>query len=101
MSDFEKQIHSMFDHIWDCDINHPVFEDTVGDLMEAVIQCYQNLSSIQSKHGYWTESHEHVYMGNTVKEWTNWYCSECDTPNDKPTYFCPACGADMRGEQDE
>lgn len=45
MSDFEKQIHSMFDHIWDCDINHPVFEDTVGDLMEAVIQCYRNLTS--------------------------------------------------------
>ena len=47
MSDFEKQIHSMFDHIWDCDINHPVFEDTVGDLMEAVIQCYRNITSAQ------------------------------------------------------
>lgn len=47
MSDFEKMIHNMFDHIWDCDINHPVFEDTVGDLMNAVIQCYKNLPSIQ------------------------------------------------------
>lgn len=47
MDNFEKQIHSMFDHIWDCNIDHPVFEDTVGDLMEAVIQCYQNLTSAQ------------------------------------------------------
>ena len=43
MSDFEKQIHAMFDHIWDCDINHPIFEDTVGELMDAVIQCYNIL----------------------------------------------------------
>ena len=45
MSDFEKQIHAMFDHIWDCDINHPIFEDTVGELMNAVIQCYNSLPS--------------------------------------------------------
>ena len=54
------------------------------------------LPPVQPKRGYWTESHEHVYMGNVVKEWTNWYCSECDAPNDKPTDFCPNCGADMR-----
>lgn len=36
---FEKDLHNMFDHIWDCDINHPVFQDTVGDLMEAVLEC--------------------------------------------------------------
>ena len=56
----------------------------------------KNLPPVQPKRGYWTESHEHVYMGNVVKEWTNWYCSECDAPNDKPTDFCPNCGADMR-----
>ena len=31
----------MFDHIWDCEIDHPVFQDTVGDLMKAVIQAYE------------------------------------------------------------
>lgn len=40
--DFEKQIHAMFDHIWDCEIEHPVFQDTVGDLMKAVIQAHNN-----------------------------------------------------------
>lgn len=67
---------------------------------KSMIEEVKELPSVQPKHGYWTESHEHVYMGNVVKEWTNWYCSECDAPNDKPTDFCPSCGADMRGEQD-
>ena len=40
--DFEKQIHAMFDHIWDCEIEHPIFQDTVGELMEAVIQAHNN-----------------------------------------------------------
>lgn len=38
---FEHDIHAMFDHIWDCEIDHPIFQDTVGDLMMAVIQCYK------------------------------------------------------------
>ena len=40
--DFEKQLHDMFDHIWDCKIDHPEFQDTVGDLMRAVIQAHNN-----------------------------------------------------------
>ena len=61
----------------------------------------KSLTSAEPKTGHWTEEHEHVYMGNGVKEWTNWYCSKCDAPNDKPTDFCPYCGCDMRGKQDE
>lgn len=49
----------------------------------------------ERKHGYWIESHEHVYMCNEVKEWTNWYCSECDAPNSWQTDYCPNCGARM------
>jgi len=38
-----------------------------------------------------------------------WRCSECDavftlvdgTPKENEYYFCPHCGADMRGKQDE
>ena len=63
------------------------------------ICCYdiEDLPSAQPerKHGYWIESHEHVYMCNEVKEWTNWYCSECDAPNSWPTDYCPNCGARM------
>ncbi len=55
----------------------------------------------EQKKGHWTEEHEHVYMGNVVKEWTNWYCSECDAPNDKPTDFCPHCGRKMEATYDD
>lgn len=44
---FESKIHAMFDHIWDCEIDHPVFQDTVGELMDAVIRCYNRLPSAQ------------------------------------------------------
>ena len=37
---FEDEIYSMFSHIWECEIDHPIFQDTVGELMTAVIQCY-------------------------------------------------------------
>ena len=43
MSEFEKSLHQMFDHIWDCEIEHPIFQDTVGELMSAVIQLYESM----------------------------------------------------------
>lgn len=46
---FANQIHAMFDHIWDCEIEHPVFQDTVGDLMQAVIQAYHNAAQPEEK----------------------------------------------------
>ena len=82
-----------------CDLNYK--QGTMGEQMEVLQMAIDALEFAQPKYGYWTESHEHVYMGNVGKEWTNWYCSECDAPNDKPTDFCPSCGADMRGKQDE
>lgn len=41
--DFEKGLHDMFDHIWNCEIEHPIFQDTVGELMQAVIQLYRRV----------------------------------------------------------
>lgn len=38
--DFEKKLHDMFETIWDREIDHPIFQDTVGDLMEAVLQAF-------------------------------------------------------------
>lgn len=43
MSEFEKNLHQMFNHIWDCEIEHPIFQDTVGELMSAVIQLYETM----------------------------------------------------------
>ena len=39
--EFEIRLLEMFSSIWDCEIDHPVFQDTVGDLMGGVIQLYK------------------------------------------------------------
>lgn len=51
-------------------------------------------------HGRWIESKEHFYLNNGCKEWINFYCSECDAPNNSPTDYCPVCGAKMDGGAD-
>lgn len=48
-------------------------------------------------HGRWIERKEHFYFQNGCKEWINFYCSECDAPNNSPTDYCPNCGAKMDG----
>ena len=51
------------------------------------------------KHGKWKKNYfDHVAMGE--RPWIL-YCSECNVCIAYPTNFCPHCGADMRGEQDE
>lgn len=47
------------------------------------------------RHGRWIERKEHFYFQNGCKEWINFYCSECDAPNNSPTDYCPNCGAKM------
>lgn len=37
---FKEKIVGMFSSIWDCEIDHPVFQDKVGELMLAVVQLY-------------------------------------------------------------
>lgn len=49
------------------------------------------------RHGRWIERKEHFYFQNGCKEWINFYCSECDAPNNSPTDYCPNCGAKMDG----
>ena len=41
MDNFEKMLHEMFDDIWDCEIDNPLFQDTVGDLMKDVIEAHK------------------------------------------------------------
>ena len=54
------------------------------------------------RRGWWTEIKEHIYPADGVcKEWTNFYCSECDVPNNSPTDFCPNCGAKMDLEDEK
>lgn len=39
--EFKEKILGMFSSIWDCEIDHPVFQDKVGELMDAVVALYR------------------------------------------------------------
>ena len=41
MNDFEGMLRDMFSSIWDCEIDHPLWQDTVGEIMTAVIQAHE------------------------------------------------------------
>lgn len=57
----------------------------------------------ERKKGMWLHTDtEPDEGGHYPLGWMPWYCSECGTGIGKhQTAFCPNCGADMRGEDDE
>jgi len=51
---------------------------------------------VERKKGKWETAYlDHEAFG--VRP-TAWYCSECHQITSFRTFFCPNCGADMRGE---
>ena len=78
-------------------------DKVMNHAFEIAASCVYNLSATQPerKRGKWIEDDD---------GWDGviWRCSECDalftlvdgTPEENEYYFCPHCGADMRGEQD-
>ncbi len=45
--EFKNGLLNMFSSIWDSEIDHPVFQDTVGDLMSGVIQLYKEAVKLE------------------------------------------------------
>ena len=81
---------------WDeCCSEYPATQ-IIYDTTEAI----ERLPIIQPKRGRWISA-DAIFGG------VPFYCSECgentlDTVMGKPRWnFCPNCGADMRGEQDD
>ena len=101
---FERLLHDMFDDMWDDEIEHPRYQDTVGDLMAAVLKAFDKVQpESERKKGRW------IIKDNPGTGWYRVTCSECGEdvtstapciggyPNAKVTWdFCPECGADMR-----
>lgn len=62
-------------------------------------------AQLKRKKGYWkhiNEEEERAKHNGQLLGWMPWYCSECGCGVGKhQTAFCPNCGADMRGEQNE
>ena len=42
VDEFKNELLSMFSSIWDVEIDHPIFQDTVGELMKGVLQAYEH-----------------------------------------------------------
>ena len=39
--EFKDGLLKMFSSIWECEIDHPMFQDTIGELMDDVMQLYK------------------------------------------------------------
>ncbi len=83
----------------------PIFEKGIsGDLGDknsiADIINAQPAADVQKvRHGKWVKSTEHIILASgDEKDWTNFYCSECDSPFSNPSNYCPHCGARMDGD---
>ena len=53
-------------------------------------EAVKSIRKIVNPSGKWTYTDGRWGLGD-------WQCSNCDGYTDKDTYFCPNCGADMRG----
>lgn len=54
--------------------------------------------SVERKRGKWKTAYlDHEAFGIRPQVW---YCSECHQITSFRTFFCPNCGADMRGDSD-
>lgn len=66
---------------------------------------YNNKRFVEVKHGKWKKKPEKIVAYGDIYNVNIRYCSECGWEIRNPGwlkcewYFCPNCGADMRGEK--
>lgn len=60
-------------------------------------ELYDLLDIAPSSYAYW-KTDVHKVFGEDI---TRFICSVCQKPSPDAYDYCPNCGADMRGEQDE
>ena len=80
--------------LYDCGYDDCItaIEDTVSDAPAADVE--------PVRRGEWIIVHEHTYLADgTRKDWDNFFCSECYTPENAPRKFCAECGAKTGGEE--
>ena len=81
---------------------YKICEGNLSDYHDLLVACFTDLPSAQQerKKGKWIY-HSEIGWGDT------WLCDQCgekttSTVMGKPrANYCPMCGADMRGKQDE
>lgn len=93
-----KAVHDRLDRL-----SQKQFVDNDNDVYISLAEAHDVINEISSANvtpvrlGSWRKEHEHITLANgETKEWDNFYCSECDAPNDNPSNFCPCCGVKMQ-----
>lgn len=65
----------------------------------AVIDTTPTANVQEVRHGKWNKVHEHIILADgSVKEWDNFFCSNCEEVSNCPTKYCPCCGAKIDKE---
>ena len=82
---------------------HGLFGITEADGTATIFKTIRQLPPIQPKRGTWIDRGERGdwewQADGRGEHWHEWECNICHHYFDKRTFFCPHCGADMRGEQ--
>ena len=67
-----------------------------GKALKEMMQNAPTVDAVEVVHGRWVDEYPHVRCSECNAEWFN-----CRTDNEPMLfYFCPNCGADMRGKKD-
>ena len=79
-------------------------EEKLREIVKKAVERFKEEYEITDRpQGEWVGEADGYYNGELVYD--TWYCSNCDyvvDDEEPPTWnFCPYCGADMRGKDDE
>ena len=98
---FENGLHDMFDHIWDCEIDHPAFQDTVGELMGAVIQLYKTIEPERKVEELLPDGTLHLFTDTDLSKVNRVWVSQNGTHYGDLYYADgePNCSVKMGGEE--
>ena len=77
-------------------------ESIDADVVISDIKGMKSADVAPVRHGRWVQVIVHVEFEDGFVDRVEECCSACHEPNGRRcTYFCPNCGADMRGRNDE
>ena len=73
---------------------HWEYRPNRNDILEKINELIDAVNMLEPKHGRW----KHHQYGNTAGYYE---CDNCGKINSYKSNYCPKCGADMRGEENE
>ena len=82
-----------------------VTAEAVDCAKRIIVDNIRQLPPIQPKRGKWIDKgitgDWQYQIDGRGRSWHEWQCDQCKDMVKKRSFYCPNCGADMRGEQNE